>query len=297
MKSWMLLGATLAWVCASSAADKPTPVPSGQDVLARSAPSDWRPVDPENTLYMELASGRVVMELAPAFAPIHVTAIKKLVRQHYFDGLNIIRAQDNYVVQWGDEENKRSLGGVSPSAPPEFLRPLDRAASFHPLQDSDTYATQVGFIDSWPVARDPSKGQEWLTHCYAMVGVGRDVKADSGSGAELYVVIGHSPRQLDRNVALVGRVLQGMELLSTLPRGTADLGFYAKPEQYVPIRAITVAADLAVDKRVPYEVLRSNTPLFTDYLNALRSRGTEWFVEPTNRLEVCNAKIPVRIRH
>jgi peptidylprolyl isomerase len=246
---------------------------------------------------MELASGRVVMELAPAFAPIHVSAIKKLVRQHYFDGLNIIRAQDNYVVQWGDEEDKRSLGGVSPTAPPEFLRPLDRAASFHPLQDRDTYATQVGFIDSWPVARDPSKGQEWLTHCYAMLGVGRDVKPDSGSGAELYVVIGHSPRQLDRNVALVGRVLQGMELLSTLPRGTADLGFYAKPEQYVPIRSVTVAADLPADKRVPYEVLRSDTPLFTDYLNAVRSRRSEWFVEPTDRLEICNAKVAVRIKH
>jgi peptidylprolyl isomerase len=297
MKTWMLLGAALAWAGMVYGADKPAPAPTGQDILTRSAPGDWRPVDPENTLYMELAGGRVVLELAPSFAPIHVTAIKQLVRQHYFDGLNIIRSQDNYVVQWGDEEDKRSLGGVSPTAPPEFLRPLDRAASFHPLQDSDTYAKQVGFIDSWPVARDPSKGQEWLTHCYAMLGVGRDVKPDSGSGAELYVVIGHSPRQLDRNVALVGRVLQGMELLSTLPRGTADLGFYAKPEQYVPIRSITVAADLPADKRIPYEVLRSDTPLFSDYLIAVRSRRTEWFVEPTNRLEICNAKIPVRIKH
>src|ERR1700678_3380772 len=116
MKSWMLLGATLVWAGALWAADKPAPAPSGQDILARSAPGDWRPVDPENTLYMDLASGRVVLELAPSFAPIHVTAIKKLVRQHYFDGLNIIRAQDNYVVQWGDEEEKRSLGGVSPTA-------------------------------------------------------------------------------------------------------------------------------------------------------------------------------------
>ena len=298
MKSPMLLCATLGLAGAAWAADKP-PVAAvtPQDVLARSAATDWRPVDPQNTLYMELASGRVVLELAPEFAPIHVTAIKKLVRQHYFDGLNIVRAQDNYVVQWGDEENKRTLGGVSPTAPPEFLRPLDKSASFRALQDSDTYAAQVGFIDSWPVGRDPAKSQEWLTHCYAMLGVGRDTQPDSGSGAELYVVIGHSPRQLDRNVALVGRVIQGIELLSTLPRGTADLGFYAKPEQYVPIRSITIAVDLPADKRMPFEVLRSDRPLFSDYLTALRSRRADWFVEPTHRLEICNARVPVRVRH
>lgn len=297
MKSSMGLLAVTVLACAAGAADKPAATAAtAQDVLARSAPSDWRPLDPQNTVYMELASGRVVLELAPTFAPIHVTAIRKLVRQHYFDGLNIIRAQDNYVVQWGDEEGKRSLGDVSATAPAEFLRPLDRAASFHKLQDPDVYAPQTGFIDSWPVARDAGKSQEWLTHCYGMLGVGRDTKPDSGSGAELYVVIGHSPRQLDRNVALVGRVIQGIELLSTLPRGTADLGFYAKPEQYVPIRSITIAADLPAAARVPFEVLRSDSPLFPDYLNALRSRRQEWFAEPTNRLEICNARIPVRVR-
>jgi peptidylprolyl isomerase len=301
MKSSTWLLATMAITCAlgaAGAADKPSATAAGPaDVLARSTPSDWRAVDPQNTLYMELGSGRVVMELTAAFAPVHVTAIKKLVRQHYFDGLNIVRAQDNYVVQWGDEENKRSLGGVSATAPAEFSRTLDRAASFRALQDQDVYASQVGFIDSWPVARDPGKSQEWLTHCYGMLGVGRDTKPDSGSGAELYVVIGHSPRQLDRNVALVGRVIQGMELLSTLPRGTADLGFYARPEQYVPIHSIAIAADLPADQRVPFEVLRSDTPLFGDYLNAVRSRRQEWFVEPTNRLEICNARVPVRVRH
>jgi peptidylprolyl isomerase len=297
MRSRMLLLATLAFACTTRAAAPPSSssVNPG-DVLARSSASDWRAVDPKDTLYMELASGRVVMELAPEFAPIHVSAIKKLVRQHYFDGLNIVRAQDNYVVQWGDEEGKHSLGEVSPTAPPEFLRSLQRSVSFRPLQDGDVYAPQVGFIDSWPVARDQSRGQEWLTHCYGMLGVGRDTKPDSGSGAELYVVIGHSPRHLDRNVALVGRILSGIELLSTLPRGTADLGFYAKPEQYVPIRSISIAADLPAEQRVAFEVLRSDTPLFTDYLNALRSRRAAWFVEPTGRLEICNARVPVRVR-
>jgi peptidylprolyl isomerase len=50
------------------------------DVLAASKPSDWRTLDPVNTLYMELAGGRVVIELAPEFAPQHVAYVRTLVR-------------------------------------------------------------------------------------------------------------------------------------------------------------------------------------------------------------------------
>jgi len=305
-----LTGAAPAVVAATPAGDRPptpsaaptpaTPI-SAQDVLARSGPADWRALDPDNTLYLELPAGRVVIELAPQFAPGHVANIKALARAHYFDGLNIIRVQDNYVVQWGDPDGKRDTGTAlrasSPDGtPPEFFRPLQHAAPFRPLPDADVYAPQVGFIDSWPVARDPSRGQEWLTHCYAMLGVGRDTAPDSGTGAELYVVIGHAPRHLDRNVTLAGRVVRGIELLSSLPRGTGNLGFYEQPEQYVPIRSISVAADLPPEQRINLQLLRSDAPIFADYLHALRSRTAAWFVEPTDRLEICNAKLPVRLQ-
>jgi peptidylprolyl isomerase len=280
---------------ATPGADRRQPAAeSPSDVLARSAPSDWRALDPENSLYLDLAAGRVVIELAPAFAPGHVANIKALVRAHYFDGLNIIRVQDNYVVQWGDPDGKRDTGTAVRAGPPEFFRPLQRAATFRALQDRDVYAPQVGFIDSWPVARNPAAGQEWLAHCYSMLGVGRDTAPDSGSGVELYVVIGHAPRQLDRNVTLTGRVLRGIELLSSLPRGTGNLGFYEDADQYVPIRSISVAADLPPQQRIELELLRSDAPIFADYLRSLRSRSAVWFVEPTDRLEICNARIPVR---
>ena len=72
--------------------------PGIADAVKASKPSDWRPLDPDNTLYLELPSGRVVMELAPEFAPQHVANIKALVAEQYYDGLAIIRAQDNWVV-------------------------------------------------------------------------------------------------------------------------------------------------------------------------------------------------------
>ena len=65
------------------------------DVLAASGDSDWRELDADNTLYLQLAVGRVVIELAPAFAPKHAANIKALVREGYYDGLAIIRSHDN----------------------------------------------------------------------------------------------------------------------------------------------------------------------------------------------------------
>ena len=77
--------------------------PAGlSDILAASPAADWRAVDPEDTLYLILPQGRVVIELAPAFAPGHVANIKRLVRAGFYDGLAVVRVQDDYVVQWGD---------------------------------------------------------------------------------------------------------------------------------------------------------------------------------------------------
>lgn len=222
--------------------------PTMAEVLVASKPADWRPLDPENTLYVEFAPGRVVIELAPTFAPRHVANVKALAREHYYDGLAIIRVQDNYVVQWADPnadkpERARKIQYAQRNLPAEFDRPLDKKIPFTRLPDGDVYAPEVGFSGGFPVARDKRTGKMWLIHTYGMVGAGRDNAPDSGGGTELYVVIGHAPRQLDRNVTLLGRVVRGMELLSALPRGTGPMGFYEKPEQNVPIKSIRVASD------------------------------------------------------
>jgi peptidylprolyl isomerase len=264
------------------------------EVLAATTPSDWRTPDPADTLYLDLAAGRVVIELAPRFAPEHVANIRRLVRQGYFDGLAIIRAQDNYVVQWGDPDGQRPLGDARKTLPPEFTMPLAPSPPFVRLPDPDGYAPEVGFVDGFPAARDARAGQAWLAHCYGMVGAGRDVASDSGNGAELYVVIGHAPRHLDRNVALVGRVLAGIELLSVLPRGTGPLGFYERPEQRVPISRVQVAADVPVAERSRLEVMRTDTAAFTALVESRRNRNEEWFKQPAGHVELCNVPLPVR---
>jgi peptidylprolyl isomerase len=269
--------------------------PTEARVLAESKPSDWRPLDPQNTLYVQLPAGRVVIELAPRFAPQYVANIKKLVRDKYFDGLAIERVQDNFVVQWGDPDHSRSLSTAEKTLPAEFIA-SSRDVPFTPLPDPDTYAPEVGFAGEFPAARDPKIGREWLIHCYGMVGAGRDDDVESGNGSEIYAVIGHAPRQLDRNVALVGRVIQGMELLSSLPRGSGQLGFYTSRERGVPIESIRVAADVPPDQRSRLEVLRTDTRAFAQLIEARRNRRDSWYKVPAGHIDVCNVPIPARSR-
>lgn len=280
-------------------AQAPSPGPTMASVLAATKPSDWRPLDPENTLYLDLPAGRVVIELHPAFAPGHVSNVKALVREGYFDGLSINRAQDNYVVQWGDAndqdpQKRRPIRKAKPTLPPEFDRPIASDLPWTPLPDGDVYAAEVGWSAGFPAARDPKSGRTWLTYCYGTLGAGRGNDAASGGGSELFVIIGHAPRHLDRNVTAFGRVLRGIELLSTLPRGSGNLGFYEKAEQRVPIRSLRVAADVPAAERVALEVLRTDSAAFRSLIEARRNRREEWFKLPVGRVELCNVPIPVR---
>jgi peptidylprolyl isomerase len=244
---------------------------------------------------MDLPSGRVIIELAPQFAPHYVANVEALARQGYFNGLWVERVQDNYVAQWGDPDSKKPVGNALRSVAAEFER-SSRGLSFMPLAEPDTYAPEVGFSDGFPAAIDPKLGRAWLIHCYGMVGAGRDNDVDSGGGTELYAVIGQAPRHLDRNVTLLGKVVQGMELLSSLPRGTAPLGFYEKPEQRVRLLSFKVASDVPESQRTPLEELRTDTQTFTDYIEARRNRHEEWFKVPAGHVDVCNVPIPVRQR-
>ena len=148
---------------------------------------------------MELATGRVIIELAPAFAPEHVANIRTLANVHFWDATSVYRAQDNFVVQFGDPDSDepakaKSLGAAKAHLPAEFHRDM-KGLQFDRLPDSDGWAPEVGFVDGFPVGRDPKSGKIWLAHCYGTVGAGRNDADDSSTGAELYVVIGQSPRQ------------------------------------------------------------------------------------------------------
>ena len=306
----LALCAPLMALAAAAQAQAQPPKPakpsrSSADILATAPASVWRDVDPDNLLVMTLPQGQVFIELAPRFAPAHVDNIRALARGGYYDGLAIVRVQDNFVTQWGDPnaddedtgmkgKGKPFPAGAKAHLPAEFSIPL-KGVPMTVLPDVDGWAPRVGQVDGFAAAADPKAGKAWLAHCYGSVGAGRGNAADSSTGAELYAVIGQAPRGLDLNITVVGRVLKGMEFLSSLPRGGAAMGFYDKPEQRLGIERVALAAALPADQRPALQVLRTDTPTWQELLDARRHRGG-WFVHSPGYTDLCSAAVPVRVK-
>lgn len=295
----LLLFAAAPLLLAAQAAEPDRAPPTPTDVVAATTADDWRPIAPDNLLVMTLGSGEVVyIELASIFAPVHVTNIRNLARAGWYDGISINRVQDNYVVQWGDASERKPLPEtIDRSAPPEYDFAMRESyiSDFETVQEGN-YEPYSGYLAGWPVAHAPREdGQRsgTLIHCYGMVGVGRGDNPDTGTGAELYTVIGHAPRHLDRNIALVGRVVEGIEALSSLPRGTGPLGFYENPEQRVPIASIQLASALSEADQPQFEVMRTDSDAFRAFVDA-RANRTGWFIRPAGAVDVCNVNLPIR---
>jgi peptidylprolyl isomerase len=221
--------------------------------------------------------------------------------------------QDNYVVQWGDAngEDKAKAKKLPPGL--DQVSQVQYATAFTPPRESrrrtrhrdqqkpsvilsrmkmsgDAYAPLTGHWHGWQFAS--FEARVWPVHCYGMVGVGRDMSPDTGTGAELYTVIGHAPRHLDRNIALVGRVISGIENLSSLPRGTGDLGFYKTPAERTGITSIRIGSDVASLPR--YEFLSTESASFAAYADARANRRDAFFIQPAGGADICNIPVPVR---
>ena len=281
--------AMLSLIAAAPPAKPKTP----SEIVSAAPKADWREIPAEDLVVFDLGGGRkVVMQLAPAFAPVHVANIRALAKGGWWDGAKIYRVQDNYVVQWGNNESEKALPqGVVAKPPAEYHR-ARKGLTITPLGSPDAYAPAAGFAGGWPVAYDPKRGTANLAHCYAMVGVGRDLSPDTGTGGELYAVIGHAPRHLDRNIALVGRIVSGFEAMSSLPRGTEALGFYKERSSDVPIVSARLASDLPAAERPRFEYLAG--PSFAAYLHARKNRQDDFFIRPAGGADLCNVNVPVR---
>ncbi len=287
----LFLLSTVALLAAAPPAAPKTPT----DVIAASKPAEWKEIPADELMVIDLASGkRIVVQLAPAFAPVHVANIQTLAKGGYWEGAAIYRVQDNYVAQWGNNDSEKPLPtGVVKTPPAEYHRAL-KGLKIVPLGSPDAYAPMVGFSGGWPVAYDPEAGTANLTHCYASVGVGRGLSPDTGMGGELYAAIGHAPRHLDRVIAVVGRVVSGIENLSSLPRGTEALGFYKERTSDVPITSVHLASELVPTVRPRFEYLKETSASFASWLHLKKNRKDDFYIRPAGGVDLCNAPVPVR---
>ena len=272
---------------------------------------------------------RVVIQLIAApFSQGWVANIRTLARAHWWDGTAVTRVQDNYVAQWGDPDGETAKAKPLPAGLEQtsaeqyifegFLSDVHCSGDCsrwegptYSVPSRDLYAPLTAFTLGWPVAgRPPTRAEvralgkpangfgvlaeAWPVHCYASVGVGRGLSPDTGTGAELYTVIGHAPRHLDRNIAVVGRVVKGIEHLSSLPRGTGALGVYETAGERTAIRSIRLASELPTSERPRLQYLSTESDSFAAYANARANRRDAFFIQPAGGVDVCNVPVPVR---
>jgi len=293
-------------VLAQDETDKPTPA----SIVTAAPQADWKQIAPDDLLVMDLAPDaagkprRVVIQLVPApFSQGWVENIKTLARTHWWDGLSVYRSVDNWVVQWGDGEEDEAER-THPAKPlPKGLNVVPESEYVVPARDGvaeqasqfglvDSYAEAVDFVRGIPIAQ--SGDSRWPTHCYASVGVARDLSPDTGTGAELYAVIGHAPRQLDRNIAVIGRVIEGIQFLSVLPRGTGTYGVYETEAEHTPILQVRLASELHEIPQPAFEYLDTSSPSFARYAQVSTNRDDAFYRVPAGGIDICNLKVPVR---
>lgn len=287
----ILTVATIALAATAANADALKDKPQTADILAQAGPDDWATLDPENTLYIELASGRVVVALFPALAPGHVAQVKALARQGFYDGLSFYRVIEGFVAQGGDAFGGRPVKKpAQKTLKAEFEHAPPKDFAFDPLPDHDGYAPEVGFSGSLPVGRDPQTGTAWLLHCPGAFAFGRDEARDTAS-TEFYITL-QSQRYLDRNLSVFGRVVAGMEHVDALRRN-------APPTQKGDpvgdtIVSIKVAADVPEKERAALQILKSGTPTFDAFVEARRNRPEAFFYFRPNYVDICQIGVPVR---
>jgi peptidylprolyl isomerase len=255
----------------------------------------WRQIDTDNTVFMELTEGLVIIELNPAFAPKTVRQFKQLVADRFYDGLSFYRVIDGFVAQGGDGSDLGKLSEI-PLIDAEFEIEWDSELPWTAVQSPDMFAPETGLSNGFAVARNPTKKTAWLTHCPGTVAMARNDDPDS-SRTDFYIVIGQAPRYLDRNLNVFGRVVYGMDVVQRIYRGPAlNNGIIEDETAATRISRLRMLEDVPDEEKYRTFVVDTGSDAFIELLDDRRNRKQKFFHnKPPQVLDVCQVPINGRI--
>ena len=160
------------------------------------APSAPAKVDRENTLYLDLKDGRVVIKLLPDLAPKAVERVKVLARQKFYDGTPFHRVITGFMAQGGDPTGTGQGGSKLPDLPAEFT-------------------TKAKFVRG-------------------TLGSARTQDPDSAN-SQFFIMFAPGPN-LDGQYTIWGQVTSGMEFVDKIKRGDGPNGQVSQPDKIVHLR-------------------------------------------------------------
>ena len=258
------------------------------------APAEaWRELDPENTLYMDLEYGRVVLELYPEIAPLHVAQIKTLARQTFYDGITFHRVIEGFMNQTGDPTGTGTGDSELPDIQGEFTfrRPADMPVTLVGARSQGGKEIGVGFYKALPVATQPSS-QAMLTkdgkvaafglHCKGVTSMART--SDPNSANSQFFLMRDIAEHLDAQYSIWGNTVSGHEHLTKI-----KVGSKGEDPNFIPdvMKKVRVAADVPAAERAKVQVLKTDSPAFKNYLKTQKKADGTY-------PDICDIRVPTR---
>jgi len=257
---------------------------------ATSETSDWRAVTPENLLVIDTTKGRVLVELAPQVAPLHVERIRLLSRAGFFDGLKWHRVIDWFMAQTGDPLGTGEGQSPYPDLKGEFTFRRDPAMAFAAV--AEPAGARVGFLGSLPIQTQPDaafaltgdgKVHGWGLYCPGVAGMARDEGADTANSQ--FFIMRQAYPALDKRYTVWGMTVSGLDVVRALQAGDGENGAMAQAAPDVMTR-VRIAADLPEADRPTVRVLSAGSPRFAELVAQVRAaRGADF--------SICDVMLPV----
>ncbi len=258
---------------------------------------DWRDIDPENTLYITTDYGTFVIEFAPEFAPNHVTQIKTLARQKFYDNITFHRVIKDFMNQTGDPKGDGTGSSALPDLGAEFTfrRPSNMSVTLvgKELYSGGSGEIDTGFYKAFPLATQPiaqsiltkdGKVEAWGLHCPRTTSMARSGEPNSAN-SQFFLMRGIAT-QLNQQYSVWGAVVWGREGLTRI-----KVGSVGEDKNFVPdvMRSMRVGSDVPQDERLAVQVMKTDGAAFQTYLEGLKSASGKL---PA----VCDITVPTRLK-
>jgi peptidylprolyl isomerase len=252
--------------------------------------SDWRQVPPDNLLIIDTTKGRILVEMMPSIAPLHVERMRLLARASFFDNLKWHRVIDYFMAQTGDPLGTGDGQSAWPDIKAEFTFRRGAELAFTPV--ASPAGAEIGFVDALPVQTQPdslmaqtgdNRVHGWGLYCPGVAGMARDDNPDSANSQ--FFIMRQAYPSLDKRYSIWGIAVSGLDVVRSLNTGTDASGVVAQPDMMVRVR---VASDLAETDRPSVQVLDTNSARFRDLAARTRlARGADF--------SICDVTLPVQV--
>ena len=287
-----LLIAGLTALATAALAQAPATPPAAPAAPATAAPagpmpaeSDWKPLDPANTLVIDSTKGRIIVEMHPELTPASVARIKALTRSGYYTGSLFYRVLA-FAAQTGDKGAK-TFRSPLPNLKSEATFTLTPTIPYASFAGSD--GGDLGFVGTMPVVvqADPApapgqpvtSGHGYQLLCPGTAAFAHEADKINSANSQIFFMrtIGY---KMEKDYTAWGRVVQGQDVVAALNNGEP-------PKVPDKMSRVRVMADMPAAERPTLQVLDTRSPA---YIAMVRKT----FATEGVNFNLCDTPVPTR---